>query len=591
MKGKIPNNFIKELISATDIVEVVSRFVKLKKMGKNFMACCPFHHEKTPSFSVSAHKQLYYCFGCHAAGDVISFLSTHEHLSFVEAVEELASLKGMTVPFEQVQTDQESADISLIYEALQDASRLFRWNLKHDVNHSEAIEYIKKRGLTKTTVNEYQIGFAPNSWCSLFDTLQAKYSKEVLVQAGLIGQNDHGRVYDRFRHRLIFPIYNRRGQVIGFGGRCLTEDKTQPKYLNSPETPVFHKSEELYGLYELKRRQKPQEIMVVEGYMDVTVLAAYGYPFAVATLGTALSTTHAKILFRETNQIILCFDGDQAGQNAAIRAFQIVVPMLNASCQAKFLILPKGEDPDSYIKKIGREAFLEATKNALGAAEFLLAHLQENKNSDSADELAQLFERAKTILEEIPESTYTLSIITHLAEALKVSSIQLQQILRSGKNVNKTTSIAQKWHLNPAKLSLTEKALAYALNAPKAIAKILNQKSTINFQCFTEQDFILLDALVIIRQNGPLSSALLLQMLSEKHSQFRSYFHQLVQVPAELDDSLIADEFIAILDRIIAQENNNELEQLIQKSKSAILTDAEKQRLQNILHHTVKKNK
>lgn len=589
MKGKIPSNFIKELISATDIVDVVSRFVKLKKTGKNFMACCPFHHEKTPSFSVNAQKQLYYCFGCHAAGDAINFLSAYENLSFVEAIEELANLKGMTVPFEQQKSDQQSFDSSPIYQALQDASRLFRWNLQHDVNHNEVIEYIKTRALTKATVNEYRLGFAANQWHSLFDTLQSKYSKDVLEQAGLIGQNDHGHVYDRFRNRLIFPIYNRRGQIIGFGGRCLKDDKTQPKYLNSPETLVFHKSEELYGLYELKRRQKPKEIMVVEGYMDVIVLATYGYPFAVATLGTALSQTHAKILFRETNHVILCFDGDQAGQNAAIRAFQIIVPMLNASRQAKFLVLPNGEDPDSYIKSIGKEAFLKATENALGAAEFLLAHLQENKISNSADDLAKLFEQAKAILKEIPENTYTISIITRLAQDLNVSSIQLQQILRSEQNINKTTEIAKKWHLNPAKLSLTEKALAYALNAPEAIAKILHQRPNIRFHCFTEQHFILLDALVIIRQNIPLSSALLMQMLSEKYSQFRPYFYQLVQVPVELDDALIAGEFVAMLDRIIAQGRDNELEQLIQKSKSAILTEAEKQRLQAILHNTAKK--
>ena len=591
MQGTIPNDFIKELISNIDIIEIVSRFIKLKKMGRNFMACCPFHNENTPSFSVNANKQLYYCFGCHAAGDAISFLSAHENLSFIEAVEELANIKGIVVPFEEKLTSQKLNEISLIYQALKDAGRLFRWNLKYDINKNEIIEYIKRRGLTKNIINEYQIGYASSSWRSLFDTLKRKYSIKILEQAGLIGQNNYGNLYDRFRHRLIFPIYNRRGQIVGFGGRCLKEDKSQPKYLNCPETSVFHKGQELYGLYELKISNKPKEIMVVEGYMDVTVLAAYGYPFAVATLGTALSTIQAKVLFRETNRVILCFDGDQAGQNAAIRAFQTIVPMLNTSCQAKFLILPRGEDPDSYIKKIGTTGFLKAIKDALGVAEFLLTFLQNSKKSDSVESLAHIFEKAREILKEIPESTYTLSIIMHLAKMLKISSVQLQHILKSKKNINKTSKIIQKWNLNLTKLSLTEKALAYSLHIPKVIANMLNKKSNIKFKCLTEQDFILLDALIIIRQDRLISSAVLLQILSEKYGRFKTYFYQLVQVPAELDDSLIASEFIAILDKIIAQESSNELEKLIQKSKSAMLTEKDKKRLQNILHHTVVKEK
>ena len=596
MKGTIPSDFIKELLSRTDIINIISRFVNLKKTGKNFMACCPFHQEKTPSFSVNYNKQLYYCFGCHATGDVISFLSAHENLSFVEAVEELAILQGTTIPFKYLQTKESSIKISLIYKVLNDANKLFQWNLKQNsASNGEVIKYIKKRGLNKLIIDEYQIGFSPNHWDYLLSNLKIKYSKKILEQAGLIIKYNDKHLYDRFRNRLIFPIYNRRGQVIGFGGRCLNVDNNQLKYLNSPETLVFHKNEQLYGLYELKKRQNTQEIMVVEGYMDVIVLAAYGYPFAVATLGTALSQTHAKILFRETNQIILCFDGDQAGRTASIRAFKILLPMLNISCQAKFLILPEGEDPDSYIRKVGKESFLKVTKSALGPAEFLLRYIQkENKNSDSADELAKLFERAREVLHDIPENVYTLSIITHLSKQLQVSKVQLHKILYSKtayntKKFNNIVKRRKKWNLNLDTLSLTEKALSYALSMPEVFFKILSKKIDIHFQCFTEQDFILLDALVIIRQNSSLSSALLLRILSKKYSQFKLYFYQLVQKPIELEDSLIIDECIAILNKIVVQAYHHELNRLIKKSKSTILNSTEKNRLRILLYNTVNK--
>ena len=589
MKKKISNSFIKELILTTDIVEIISRFVKLKKVGKNFIACCPFHLEKTPSFSVSPHKQIYHCFGCHAAGDVISFLSSYERLSFIEAIEELANIKGIRVPFEQA-IDQHLPDYSLIYKALEDANRVFISNLKRSVKHNKVISYIKERALTKNTINRYKLGFAKNSSHGLFDALKVHYSTKILIQAGLIAQSNNGQLYDRFQNRLIFPIYNRQGQPVGFGGRCL-ENKIQPKYLNSPETLVFHKSEELYGLYELKNDQKAQEIMVVEGYMDVTTLATYGYPLAAATLGTTLSVTHAKILLRETNKIIFCFDGDQAGQNAAIRAFQVIVPMLNSSHQIRFLILPKDEDPDSYITKSGKKSFLRLVENALGPAEFLLKQLEINTTPNSADKLAYVFERAKLILKEIPDNAYTLSIITYLAQSLQVSSIQLQQILRSKKNINRPSNIIRPWKLKPTKLSFIEKALAYALHSPKTIESILNQRPRISFQCFSKEEVILLDTLQIIRQNANISSAILLRVLSEKYSQFRHYLYQLVQIPDELNSSLITSEFVAILNKIVSHEKNNELEQLIQKSKSLVLTDAEKRRLKKILHQELKKTR
>ncbi|WP_119344519.1 DNA primase [Facilibium subflavum] len=584
MKGKIPNDFVRQLVASTDIVDVISKFVKLKKTGKNFMACCPFHHEKTPSFSVSPQKQIYHCFGCHASGDVITFLSTHETLSFVDAVEELANLRGLNVPYEQNSKDDahQGAPVEKIYAALVTASRYFRFSLKNDANSDVVIDYIKSRGLSGQTAKFFGLGYAPNQWQGLYSVLKQQYTTQCLVDAGLVIENDAKRLYDRFRGRLIFPIRNRRGQVIGFGGRVI-DHKDSPKYLNSPETAVFHKGVELYGLYELKQSvQKSAHIIVVEGYMDVISLYQSGIKSAVATMGTALTKRHAEILFRETSEIILCFDGDKAGQNAAIRAFEVILPLLNQHRRARFLTLPEKEDPDTYVKRVGVEVFNETLTRAPNTAEFFLMHLLKDKDLDNADDLAKLLDEAKTVLADMAENSYVSSIVHMLANHLNISMAQLHKMLHIKKTKAKQVNFAP-WQMNIDKLSLVEKALAYLLSAPAEIASAIEVRN-IDFVCISQQHFILLDALKIIRQNKGLNSAIMAQILSERYSEFKPYFYQLVRLSVDLDVSLVVEEFIAMLDRVITQASHNELEQLINKAKTTVLTKAEKQRLQEILH-------
>ncbi len=586
----MPNEFIRELLSSTDIVEVVSRFIKLKKTGKNYMACCPFHHEKTPSFSVSPDKQIYHCFGCHATGDVVTFLSEHEHMSFIEAIEELANLKGMTVPYEKSDVtkdrDQE-IDITQCYQALDAANKYFRWQLKYADNAKDVIEYIKGREISGQTAKYFQIGYAPELWQGLYDVLSQKFSDKVLSAVGVVIQNEQSRIYDRFRGRLTFPIYNRRGQIVGFGGRIISSDKSQPKYLNSPETPVFHKSQELYGLYQLKQREKPTKIIVVEGYMDVVGLYEAGCHHAVATLGTAFTEDHAKVLFREVDRIILCFDGDKAGQSAALRAFQIIMPLLSDTKEARFLLLPENEDPDSYVRKHSRAAFEALCDSALSTSEFFSYFITKDKNIDSADDVAKILSKAKEILTGIKDNAYLESIKNTLAQKLGMSFAQLDAFLKYTNNVQKSehNNIVVRWQkLNINHLTVVEKALAYILMMPKGIDEVVQRNNTVLFACKTEQHIILLDALNIIRQNIGLTSAMLVQILTEKYEKFRQYFYQLMQLPVELDEKLLIDELIAMLDKVTKEASQSELELLISKSKRTILTEAERHKLQKLLH-------
>ncbi len=588
MKGNIPADFVHQVVAANNIVELIAKYTTLKKTGKSYMGCCPFHHEKTPSFSVSPDKQIYHCFGCHASGDVIDFLSNYNGLSFVEAIEELAALQNLEVPYEATNRHGQKTDVTnKIYEALVAASKYYRWCLRYDRNKTEVIDYIKSRGINAKTAQHFQIGYAPDKWQSLYDLLVKQYSLDVLDQAGLIVSREKGGAYDRFRDRVIFPIRNRKGQIIGFGGRVLPNKDAKPKYLNSPETPVFFKNQELYGLYELKLQYKnPDQVVVVEGYMDVVGLYQHGYPFAVATLGTALSQTHVKLLFRTTEQIILCFDGDAAGQNAALRAFEMVLPFLSQNKKARFLTLPQEHDPDSYIQAVGLELFKQEVLEATPAADFFIQYLLAKYTLSSADSLAELIEELKQILKNVPESAYTEIIIQQLAKAVDTSVLQLKRMIAQ-KNSDKkmlNNERMKRWVLNTNKVSLIEKALSFVINMPSEVHRAFQGKEEIEFECVTEQHFILLDALKIIRQNNGLSSALLVQMLSEKYEQFRAYFYQLLQLPIELQAPQLIDELVAMLDKIIKQACQNELEHLILKAKTSILTATEKQRMQNILH-------
>jgi DNA primase len=353
MPGRIPQHFITELVARTDIVEVIGRRVPLRKAGHEFSACCPFHDEKTPSFTVSPAKQFYHCFGCGAHGTAISFLMERDGMSFVEAVEDLAALAGMTVPRDADPVHP----VTDLYDVMQRAADIYRRELKKS---ESAQAYVRERGLDDAIVADFGIGFAPDAWDTIRDSLGAdRAALQHLLQAGLVAERaaDDGRQrqYDRFRNRLMFPIRDARGRVIAFGGRVLGKaGEHEPKYLNSPETPLFHKGRELYGVYELRKALRDvSRVLVVEGYMDVVALAQHGIRYACATLGTATTTEHLKRLSRLGAEVVFCFDGDRAGRAAAWRALENALPALQGGQQLRFLFLPDGHDPDSLVRAEG----------------------------------------------------------------------------------------------------------------------------------------------------------------------------------------------------------------------------------------------
>jgi DNA primase len=397
MAGRIPQSFINDLIDRVDIVDVIDTRVTLKKAGKNYQARCPFHDEKTPSFSVSPDKQFYHCFGCGVSGTALTFLMEYERLEFVDAVEALARIAGVEVPREG--TRQQTPDHRKLYAALSAAEGWFRQSLK---TASEAVAYLKNRGLTGMVARDFAIGFAPDEWQALGDALATSHSREDLLKAGLLTENDNGKVYDRFRGRIVFPIRDTRGRVVGFGGRVMSSD-AGPKYLNSPETPVFHKGRELYGLYEARKAlRRIDKLLVVEGYMDVVALAQAGIANCVASLGTATTADHFHKLYRYCEEVVCCFDGDSAGRQAAWRALENALPTLTEGRQLKFMFLPDGEDPDSLVRKEGKDRFLARVDAASPAIEYLFSRLGEGLDLDQLDGQARLASLAMPYLRQVP---------------------------------------------------------------------------------------------------------------------------------------------------------------------------------------------
>jgi DNA primase len=399
MGGLIPESFIEELLGRIDVVEIIERQVPLKRAGREFQACCPFHDEKTPSFTVSPQKQFYHCFGCGAHGSAIGFLMNYEGLEFVDAVEELARHAGLKVPREASTKPKPSAGL---YEIMEAAATWYQQALPHN---EEAVDYLKQRGLSGEVAKQFGIGFAPAGWDGLIKQLGTDEARIALLQrAGMLSQGKSGQ-YDKFRHRIMFPIHDRRGRVIAFGGRALGEDG--PKYLNSPETELFHKGRELYGLYLARKSQaRLDHIIVVEGYMDVVALAQFGIGNSVATLGTATTGDQAEILFRAADEVIYCFDGDPAGRKAAWRALEATLPRLRDGRQARFLFLPEGEDPDTMVRSQGADSFRALLEGAQALSEFFFDHFTADVDMQSIDGRAKLVDMARPLIERIPPGVF-----------------------------------------------------------------------------------------------------------------------------------------------------------------------------------------
>ena len=421
----IPQEFIQTLLSRVDIVSVVDRYVPLKKAGTNFVACCPFHSEKTPSFTVSPTKQFYHCFGCGAHGTAISFLMEFGGKPFPDAVEELARDAGLEIPRTQVPLAaggrEEALDLSGV---LLQAAKFYRLQLKES---ERAIAYLKGRGLSGPVAARFGIGYAPDDWQPLAGAFP-DYQSKVLENAGLVIAGDAGKRYDRFRDRIMFPIHDGSGRVIGFGGRVL--DRGEPKYLNSPETPVFTKGRELYGMFQARPAiRAAAQVVVVEGYMDVVALAQHGVEFAVATLGTATTATHAQKLFRVTDTVTFCFDGDEAGRRAAWRALENTLSVLADGKDARFLFLPDGEDPDDYIRQRGKSAFEALLDEATPLSDFLLSELAVRHPPRSAEGRAALVNAAKPLLAQLNAQVFGALLRQRLAELAGLPEREMTALL------------------------------------------------------------------------------------------------------------------------------------------------------------------
>ncbi|MGM0632058.1 MAG: DNA primase [Pseudomonadota bacterium] len=439
MAGLIPQRFIDELLSRVDIVDIIDKRVKLRKTGKNWSALCPFHQEKSPSFSVEPDKQFYYCFGCGAGGNALGFIMEYDNLDFPRAVESLAADYGLEVPRDEKPEDRQRREQHKpLLDALDQADRYYRAQLRRHERRDRAVTYLKSRGLTGEIAARYGIGLAPPGWDNLLKhLLPHSIDRKMMEEAGLVierdpdkrreGQDTH---YDRFRDRIMFPIRDSRGRVIAFGGRVLGDDK--PKYLNSPETPVYHKGRELYGLYEARKAQRRLDrVLVVEGYMDVVALAQHGITHAVATLGTATSADHLQRLFRLVPEIVFCFDGDQAGINAAWRALENALPLMSDGRQIRFLFLPEGEDPDTLVRSQGREAFEALVKQADSLSEYLFSHLSADLDLKRLDDRARLASLALPHLAKLPDTIYRQLLLDRLAELTGTEASALGRQLAS----------------------------------------------------------------------------------------------------------------------------------------------------------------
>ena len=483
----IPESFIQELLNRVDVVDVIDKSVPLKKAGANYSACCPFHNEKSPSFTVSPTKQFYHCFGCGAHGTAIGFLMEYAGLSFIEAINDLAKNVGMIVPQEQSTPASREADAANksvklgLQETLQQAANFYKTELKKS---ERAIDYLKGRGLSGVIAAKFQIGYAPAGWQNL-QSVFANYENETLQTAGLVVENEQGKRYDRFRDRIMFPIHDQKGQVIGFGGRVINNEES-PKYYNSPETPLFQKGHELYGLFVARRAIRDAgRVLVVEGYMDVVALAQYGIEYAVAALGTATTPFHITKLMRQTDEIVFCFDGDNAGRTAAWRAAMNALPALTDGLKLRFLFLPTEHDPDSYVREFGKDKMEAEMQAAMPLSQYIVQHLSEQNPLNSQEDKVQFLNEAEPILRQIVAPRFSLMLRKRIAELADVTEAEMQSLLKLPAPNRPPVKATQKQSRAP--VSIKKRFVLMALMRPDLV-----KPEHANFaQGFNEEDVLL----------------------------------------------------------------------------------------------------
>jgi DNA primase len=523
----IPEQFIQALLNRVDVVDVVDKSVPLKKAGANYSACCPFHNEKSPSFTVSPTKQFYHCFGCGAHGTAISFLMEYHGLSFVEAIHDLAKQVGMIVPQEDHHSDKPSKQVMVgLQEALQQAALYYKTELKKS---PRAIAYLKGRGLSGQVAAKFQIGYAPVGWQSL-QSVFPHYDNEVLATAGLVVENEQGKRYDRFRDRIMFPIHNQKGEVIGFGGRVINPEDT-PKYYNSPETPVFQKGHELYGLFVARRAIRAAgRVLVVEGYMDVVALAQYGIDYAVAALGTATTPFHIAKLMRQTDEIVFSFDGDNAGRTAAWRAAMNALPALTDSLKLRFMFLPTSHDPDSYVREFGKSAFEAEIQNAMPLSQYIVQQLSEKNPLHSQEDRVKLLNDAEPILKQINAPRLSLMLRKKIAELAQVTDEEMQSVLKLPRSNKAPTKAMQRQSRSP--VSLKKRFTLMALMRPD----LLTTQDLDFVQADTPEDQFLAAVLNACLANPGFKPAVLLRSVKGRNDELMSIIEKEMQLLEESVD-------------------------------------------------------
>lgn len=571
MAGKIPREFIHDLLARVDIVDLIDARIPLKRSGQNFTCRCPFHNEKSPSFNVSRDKQFYHCFGCGAHGNAISFLIEYDRLTFVEAVRSLAESMGMPIPSDPSRDSAKAQDepVADLYDVQDRAARFYQHQLKAHPAAGRAIEYLKRRGVTGELAQRFRLGYAPPGWRNLPTELPIP----LMQKAGLVIAKDD-RSYDRFRDRIMFPIRDRRGRVVGFGGRVMGDET--PKYLNSPETPVFKKHKEVYGLYELLKAQaKPRRIIVVEGYMDVIALAQHGIPHAVATLGTATSGEHVDLLFRYANELVLCFDGDTAGQNAAWKALEASLPSLREGRSLKFLGLPEGHDPDSLVRAEGAESFLGRVENAQPFSRYFIVQLTHRLGLAALvtpEQRAAFLGSAKPLLEKLPAGSFLEEMERELEAVVgrPVSSIGVKPTVPEDSAHRKEQAAPSLWRT----------FLALLLQNPE-LASSISKDIRARLERHGKAGELLREILGLLDSRPGMNVGGLLECFRETPEE--AWINKLVGLKTNVANDLIQVVFADILVRLDSQMRSDRLGELIHKSKATRLNPEEREEMRSLM--------
>jgi len=583
MAGRIPQSFIDDLIARTDIVEVIGNRVPLKKAGREWKACCPFHGEKTPSFWVSPDKQFYHCFGCGAHGTALGFLMEFDRLPFPDAVEELAGHLGLEVPHEDDGRGARERPADDLYSVMNRAAQIYRAALE---SSDRARDYLRSRGLSAETCSRFGIGYAPAAWTTIEGQLGGSEERDHILQAaGLVIERERGGgFYDRFRDRIMFPIRDARGRAIAFGGRVI--DEGEPKYLNSPETPLFHKGRELYGLYEARQAlRRIERLLVVEGYMDVARLSQTGIPYAVATLGTATTPEHLNRLFRLTSEVVFCFDGDRAGRSAAWRALENALAHAREGRQLRFLFLPEGQDPDTLVGEEGRDRFEERLADALPLSEFLVRSLVAQVDLASVDGRARLAELARPLLARLPAGVYRELLIDRLAQEVRMPGARLAELL-AVESAAATAPAAEGRRpvratvRSPGRRPLLTQAIMLVLHHPAAARAVRDTTALRGAERGTD---VLAELIDTLHAEPSLTTAQLVERWRDRPEGAR--LAELAALEALVTGAAAAERELAMaVEHLVAAAGpGRRLDELLAKAAQATLNDQEKQELQELL--------